>query len=139
MEQANIHWLIENRIIYVKRPSTVSIENLTQDSEQIIALLEAGNAPIHIINDALDVSMNPNNALLIRKATPFLDNPNLGWFITITANPIISFLGSIIPQMRMNNSSNVKIVKTSDEALKFLRKHDPSINWDTMNESQQIS
>lgn len=134
METAKIYWLLENRILYVKRPSVVNIENLERDSEQIIAMLEMGEAPIHIINDTLNVAMNPKNVRLIRKATPFLDHPNLGWFVTIASNPFIAFLGSVVPQMRLTNNRNVKVVSTTDDAITFLRKSDLSLGSPSLNE-----
>lgn len=131
MEQSEIYWLIENHIIYTKRPPVLTLECLREDSENIIKLLDVGEAPIHIINDTLAVNMTPKKALMIRKALPYLDHPHLGWFVTVTSSQFISFLASIVPQMRKgSNRSNVEVVNSLDEAIQFLREHESNLNWD---------
>lgn len=133
METSSISWLLENRVLYIKRPEAVTIETLEKDNENILAMLNTGDAPIHIIHDTLSVGMTPRNIRLVRKATAFLEHPELGWFITVSSNAFISFLGSVIPQMRMSNKAAIKVVTSVDEAIGFLRKQDLSLDWSTVN------
>jgi len=143
METATVFWILENRVLYVKRPSVVSIESLEQDNENIVAMLDAGEAPIHLIHDTLSVGLTPRKVRLIRKATTFLEHPDLGWFITVTSNPFISFLGNLVPQMCMSNKAMIKVVSTVDEASSFLHKVEQDMDWsnaqDNFNATQQIS
>jgi len=129
MEECTICWLIENRLLYIKRPAIIDMEMLEADSQRIITMLDAGEAPVHIINDALDVNMTPKNARMMRNALPYLDHPNLGWLVTVTSNAFISFLASIIPQMRRNNNNNVKVVHSVDEAITFLDECESEVDW----------
>lgn len=130
--KAHIDWYIDQRVLYVKRPEIITLEELAEDSQRIIHLLDSSELPVHIINDTLNVEHMPKKLLGIKRSVPFLNHPHLGWFITLSDNALINFFGFVLPQTHLVNKK-FQILRQLDESLTFLKKQDDTIDWTKAN------
>jgi len=122
-----ITWTQQGRIAQAKIVDSISIEELEAYGQTLIDdYLEAGQAPVHIISDARQMTHFPTNMLKIKQLTQtWLKHPNMGWAIVIgKTNPMLNFLAATITQVI---GVKYRMVATPEEALAILRSFDPSL------------
>ncbi len=124
---AQINWYIPQRVVYIRWDATVTLDTIEQVSAAVRTLMDEATAPCHILNDARDVASYPVNVMEIRGVMTFIDHPKLEWLISITSNPVVTFLADIVPQMITKTRS--KATMDVDIALDFLRCADCSLDW----------
>jgi hypothetical protein len=133
MEISKVEWYVDKRVIYIKRPTIVTIGNLKHTNDHTINLLDEGSVPVHVINDASDVILSPKSINYIRQSVPYLNHPNLGWLITVSSSSFITFMANIIPQLRGKSRGSVKVVSNLEAARAILRKHEPNLQWNNLD------
>lgn len=125
MSQNTIQWVVENHIILVT-PYEWNTEQLMKDCMNVSQMLAQSDLPlVHTLWDFQALEKYPTNLLEIRKAIePLFTNDRLGWVITITENPMLSFLsqaGSSMYRVRF------RTFKMMDDAKAFLVEQDPML------------
>jgi hypothetical protein len=128
-----VAWYIERRVLYIHGPDTLSIETISQINDDAIKYLNTGTSRIHMIVDARSVRVMPHNLVELRKASRLMDHILIGWIVIITSDPVVSFIGSAVPQMLTRAHS--RIVSDFDQAILFLRETDPTVDWERVDET----
>jgi hypothetical protein len=125
-------WYIKDRVIFHRPVGEETIEIVQQNNDDLIKLLDKGTPAVHIIVDARYITKIPTNLLKLSKATSFLSHPSIGWVITISNSPLITFLGGMLPQI--GSLSRYRVVSEPNNCLNFLKEQDSTLNWSTVND-----
>lgn len=126
-----IEWLIPGRVIYVAWFQDVTWELVAQVSDALLASLDNGEMPVHIVGDARFADEVQVLNLGLRREKNFVDHAHLGWTINIAHRPGLEQLGNALPQhMRL---STYRSFENVDDALFFLSIQDDTLDWDSAN------
>jgi hypothetical protein len=117
-----IKWLKRTRIILAYSEGSQDIEEVRLNNQEIIALLDAGRAPVHLVFQAVDLKSSPTNIQELKNSLDFLRHPNLGWIISVGSNPILNFVSGIVTNLFKINLRQAKSVEDALELLKTLDK-----------------
>lgn len=123
-----VEWLYRDRVIFEQLYGDVTIDDVAAVFDALQSHMDAGQAPIHIINDMRFLRKYPLNLRLIRQALRGPASSKLGWLVVIhNDNPLIKFTVATIAQLMITNLRMCS-VKTPEEALRFLLSRDPSLD-----------
>lgn len=123
-----LSWNQPERIAFVRFSGDVSIEELTEFSENFSAhYLNASAVKIHLISDARALGKYPTRLSAVRQATEiFLRHEKMGVLVVIgSLHPLTKFLISMVAQVVGNE---YRLVDTEEEALLALYQFDPSLS-----------
>ena len=126
-------WYVQDRVIYHRPVGVETIEIVQQNNDDLVKLLDKGIPLVHVIVDARYLTKFPTSILKLSKATSFLSHPSIGWVITISNNPLVTFLGGMLPQL--GSLTRYRVVSELDSALTFLKEQDSTLDWSTVNEA----
>ena len=118
-----VSWHVENKIILVVNNHELSIEELKQVDTDITQMLDAGNAPVHIIYKAGNFK-TPTDISQVRNSLTFLQHPAIGWIVTVNTNRLINFISLVVTNL---SKINLKTASDITEAESILAKIDASI------------
>lgn len=126
-------WYVQDRVIYHRPVGVETIEIVQQNNDDLVKLLDKGIPLVHVIVDARYLTKFPTSILKLSKATSFLSHPSIGWVITISNNPLVTFLGGMLPQL--GSLTRYRVVSELDSALTFLKEQDSTLDWSTVNDA----
>src|SRR5689334_13277875 len=126
-------WYILDRVIYHRPVGEETIEIVQQNNDDLVKLLDKGIPLVHVIVDARYLTKFPTSILKLSKATNFLSHPSIGWVITISNNPLVTFLGGMLPQL--GSLTRYRVVSELDSALTFLKEEDMTLDWSSVNDA----
>lgn len=126
-------WYVQDRVIYHRPVGVETIEIVQQNNDDLVKLLDKGIPLVHVIVDARYLTKFPTSILKLSKATSFLSHPSIGWVITISNNPLVTFLGGMLPQL--GSLTCYRVVSELDSALTFLKEQDSTLDWSTVNDA----
>src|ERR1041385_8431968 len=112
-------WYIEDRVVVHRPVGEETLEIVQQHNDQLLKLLDKGTAPVHIIVDARYLTKVPTSLLKLSHATSFLSHPSIGWVVTISNNPLITFLGGMLPQI--GSLTRYRVVSEPHNSLTILK------------------
>lgn len=122
-----IRWYMPGRVIYVLWPKSLNWDMLLQTNQELLAALDAGKAPLHIIGDARFTDDLQVLNLYLRREKNFIDHPALGWTLNIAHNLNTGMLGHALPQLA--NPSLYRSFHDLHDALEFLSIQDHTLPW----------
>jgi hypothetical protein len=129
-DQAGLYkssWLREDRIAYVELIGIYD-ERLVEEVNTYMCkeLLEKGQAPVHIILDASQLTGYPRNIRVLKKASETTaSHPDLGWLLLVGFdNPVVKFFSTVLVQMF---KLRFKQVGTVEEAVTTIERVDLSL------------
>jgi hypothetical protein len=125
-------WCVEGRILYLLPPAITTIEFSVAVNDELWHYLEQGTPLVHVIINTTELKQYPKSVSALRNASKFLNHPSLGWVIVISTNPVMNFLSAVVSQMLTKSRHHA--VKHVDDALKFLRERDTTIQWEQFDE-----
>jgi hypothetical protein len=128
-----IDWFIPGRVIYRRLWGVVTEDDLRAYYKKFSDLLEAGNAPIHLIVNDGRLEQMPFKASLNTKHLQINRHPSLGWSISIGQLHFVLRWLTVLP--RKLRLTRWQWFKTLEEAKNFLKKRDPTLNWQDANEA----
>jgi hypothetical protein len=119
-----ISWLVENRLMYIKYVGDMTVEDLELAIQEMQALLDVGEAPIHTISDNRFLGQFPTSLSTLKKLmTP---HPKaIGWSVLIQENTATRFIGEMLT--RFSGQHQVKSFARLRDALTFLERNDTSL------------
>lgn len=118
------NWYIEKKVILGRVSGIVTTEMADEVNLYLNALLNAGDPPVHYINDVTQVENFNINATKLPNMMDFIKHPNLGWTVIVGANQLIKVVGNIF--MGVANMK-FKTADTLEEAMQILRNVDNSL------------
>lgn len=91
-------------------------------NEELIALLDAGDAPVHLLIDVSQMGSIPSNIMKVQQTFTYLRHPALGWSLFIgEMNALTRLVVSVTNQV---SGLDIKLVNTLEEALLLLKRVD---------------
>jgi hypothetical protein len=117
-----IKWLQPSKVILAYSEDSQSLEDVRLNNLEINALLDAGQAPVHLVFQAVNLKSSPTNIQELKNSLDFLRHPNLGWIISVGSNPILNFVSGIVTNLFKINLRQAKSVEDALELLKTLDK-----------------
>lgn len=124
-------WHIPNRIAHVRFQTEITTAHLTTINDNFIAAYQHHPYPIHEI-----ITLDPStamqiNALEIKKITPYISHPQMGWLVVYgQLNKPLRFMGVFMSNL---TPIRIKIVDTLEDAFAFLKEQDQTIPWEPQN------
>jgi hypothetical protein len=119
-----IKWLVKPRIILAYSEGSQDIDDVRLNNQEIKALLDAGQAPVHLVFQAVNLKNSPTNIQELKNSLDFLRHPNLGWIISVGSNPILNFVSTIVTNLFR---INLRQANSLEDAIDWLKQLDPSI------------
>lgn len=119
-----LNWGMENRVISLRMWDQITMDEIDTISPQLMEMLNTGTPPVHLVADYTAVSGMPFSLQHSQSAVDVQAHPHIGWVMTVTQNPRMRFITSILLQitsMWMRQFANV------DEAHAFLRQVDQNL------------
>lgn len=117
-------WLVPERIYIFQVYGELTMDDVSQGSEESIQYVRSGQPPVHSIIDIRNVTSYPKSVSQIRQAAAIMKEPNVGWIVGLSNDRVLSFIGDLVAQL-----SNVKskTTFTPEEALDFLWRVDSTL------------
>src|SRR5687767_14970843 len=111
-------WLLEQRIIGVRDYGDITLTELRQTNADVIAMLDAGSAPVHLLLDLTALRKFPTLISASANTMSFLHHPALGYVAVWGIRnpilvPILKVIGRIV-------SVDPQIVDSLEQALRFI-------------------
>lgn len=116
---ADIHWLIENKVILANPQGSPQVDELSLASETLQAFIDESDAPlVHILIDESRLKSMPVSLKILTDAFGFLKHPRLGWFIIYgNDDRMKKFISSMLTGM---TKVRHRRFDTLEESLQFL-------------------
>lgn len=132
MKSTYVNWIVDEHLILLQSPETVTLEELMQTDSQVIDMFEKSSKPlIHIIIDVPDEHTLPGLKGLSQ--ITFIKHPKMGYALIIGGNVVSRMFGQIVGSAA---KIRIRFFKTMDEALEFLPNVDTTLpNIDTLKEN----
>ena len=121
-----IKWLLPGRIVYIANRGTITVDELQNESRQLIEFLDEGEGPlVHLLTDVTELGEFPISVgLLNRTSVEPLRHPRMGWLVVITNNRMLKYLGSMVTGL---SSVRYRAFTSVDEGLAFLNEVDSTL------------
>ncbi len=119
-----IQWLVPDRVIIAQISGDIAIEEVTEINREFTALLDAGRAPIYIINDLRHLGKFPFDLIGVRRATTFFRHPKLGLVVAYGAMRPASVFSQVLTQIA---GVKLRFARNHDEAVQLLMAEDAEI------------
>jgi len=122
-------WYIKGHIVSASIWGDQTLDELEASNADLLDLLEEFDHPtVHVIIDDENLNSIPVSLLKMRQTLTYGSHPKLGWVVMTGTkkNTVSEFLMGMLAKLFRARYIRVK---TFDDALKYLRKVDPSINW----------
>lgn len=130
----NVDWLIKNKIIYAQFWGDGSSDELREALTVMTTMRrESSEEKIHTITNTTQLTIVAPFQETIKVMREFSAIDNTGWEIVVgNLNTIVSMSLKISRSLLRTKSINFK---TMEEALDHLKKEDPTINWDSLDQT----
>src|SRR5687768_12855119 len=118
-----VKWLIVPRVGFFSMEGDISSTEFLRINNEVAALLEGGQAPIHLIADVSKMKMPPMDIQWIARKTAVRDE-KVGIVIAVGANGLLKFIAQMVKNL---TKSNIHMVDSMEEAYELLEKLDASL------------
>ncbi len=119
-----MQWLANDRVFLVTVYDKLTIAEIAECGQEIVAWSKVGTAPVHAIVEVLAKSP-PTDMQAIRDAIRHIRKPDChGWVVLVVENPIVSFIASMMVVM---TGTAVKAFVAYEAAAAFLQAQDPTL------------
>lgn len=122
-----ITWLVPDKVVSLELLEFVSRADALELGEQIGARLdESSNPPVHVVVDYSAATYIPTNlGFLSHIARPIKASSRMGYALILSnRSPLMATIATLVCQMV---GIDARTVKSTDEALAFLKTHDPAL------------
>lgn len=120
-------WIEYGRIIKTAFNGALTLPELKQSSEEASAMMEEGQAPVHIITDLTHLKQFPTNLLQVKDALPHLSHPAIGWQVFYGAPSLAMSLIGIFGHV---SRTRTRAFVTYEQAVQFLKSQDATLKID---------
>ena len=109
----DISWVVEKKVLHVQYKGTVEKEELVEVNQDLVAYLDEGEAPIHIISDQTNMDRLNADLKSFRQQMTIMNDSRWGWIMILGADPITKFFSQLVSHAFRKK---MRIVKTLDDA-----------------------
>jgi len=126
-----VNWLYRDRIIHQLFYGDTTVEDIADVAEKTHDLIEAGQAPVHILLDGRFVKKFPIKLGVLRDAwLQDMRTNKLGWVLVLnSSNPLQKFVTSVLAQTPVV-AVNMRTFDTFEQVLRFLLPMDATLGDD---------
>lgn len=124
MNRVDTIWYIPDQIIHVSYIGAMTAQHLQASSDELTAMLCSVDGTVHIIADMTHVTDYPKNLKQITKLIQVVNEPNIGWVISVSNNPMLDFFTQIVAQLA---NIRFKTVTSGQAARAYLAVKDPTL------------
>lgn len=118
-----VDWYVKDHVVLAEVSGDISVEDVADLNDQILALMGDGQTQVHIIMNVTHLGRTPTHLLKLREASHVLGNERVGWIIMVgLQNQFVNFLGSMLTQL--GQMSRYRVMASVDEAYAYLRQAD---------------
>ncbi len=129
-----ISWLIEGYVIYAQYYGVVDLSEYDEGGKIYAQMIKAGNAPVHILVDAIRVTKGPHDVAKMVELIRDYQSPGIGWVLTVTQNKLERFFASLVMQM-FNSNMRTHMFASMDEVPVYLSTRDPRLEQEQIAEA----
>lgn len=108
-----INWVVDKLVLHVQYTGTVEKDELLEVNVDLVAYLDEGEAPIHIISDQSNMDRLNADLKSFRQVMTIMNDKRWGWIMIMGADPITQFFGKLVSHAF---KKKMRIVKTLDDA-----------------------
>lgn len=126
-----LSWFVEKRITFLEYNGEITPKELAESEaantrylEQAMPELGKGLPLVHILVDTTRVTKMPTNLGQLRKIIHTNTDARVGWIVTVTPNPLLRFVSSVIVQLV---GQRMRQFETLTEAVAFLQEIDETL------------
>lgn len=120
-----IAWYTEQRVMSIRLYGSVTLDDMERMTQESIDYVTNGSGPVHAIVSQYDVESMPHNLPALLKSMKPRRQPNSGFTVVVTKNPVTRFLGSALFQAV---GLEMRTAATFEDALAILRNIDPTLD-----------
>jgi hypothetical protein len=125
-----IEWFLPQRVIFMHIEGDVTVAEIKAVSNEITALLDAGNAPVHLLVDDQKVQKFAIGLAKINKSVAFMRHPALGSMVGVgEIHPMVAYIVPVISQIL---GAKLLRRKNLDDALEYLKQIDSTLAIEPM-------
>ena len=117
-------WYKQGRVIFETAHGTISADDVHNSNTSVIAMIQEGQSPVHIVIDARTVEQAPFNLRALQEAVTAFREPGIGWILIIANNAVFRFWASAISQL---SKAKFRSVQSPEEAMSLLMHLDSSV------------
>ena len=122
---ATVSWYEQDRIILVNIEGVLLKEEIDPANQSVAQYVREGQAPVHLIIDALRLDKFPLELKQFSGARSYMREPNMGKIAVISKQSVVvRFFASVLTQAA---HIEMKMFDTLDEGLAFLRRVDGTL------------
>jgi hypothetical protein len=119
-----VQWYVEGRIVLIQARGIITPSEIRASREPLLAYLEQGIPPIHVIYDGRYAQLLQPKVVELRRAFSDTRLEGVGWEVLILHNSILRLVGRILFQLM---KADYTIVRTPEAALDFLKQQDETL------------
>lgn len=116
-----ISWLIERYVIFSRTIGDIAYEDLKGYNAAIVALLDQGEAPVHVVRDVSQQGDFPFDPIAVRRALTYLGHPKLGLIVAYGTARKSSVFGRLLTSLA---GVRMRFVRDHADALSALTAED---------------
>jgi hypothetical protein len=117
-------WLVPERVILSTLVGKTTLDDIAGSDKEVLAMLDVGTPPIHIIVDCTNLESVPVNLTQVIARMTHLHDPNLGNVVAFGVNRWVRFMASAIFPF---TKTHLQFVNTQEEALASIKQLDDTI------------
>ena len=123
----DISWLVENQVINLVLEGDVTVETITEMSQNVIQYFDSSDKPlVHLLIDDSNVSSSIRHLKSVMEVGKALGHPRFGWLIIYGShNKTYQFMTYMISQVTRIRHRRFA---TLNEAIEFLHTVDVSLS-----------
>jgi len=128
------NWYIEGHIVSAEVWGDQTLDEMDQSNADLLEFIEEFDHPtVHVIINDDRLNSIPVSLINLRETLTYSTHPKLGWVVMtgVPKNSIVDFLVGMLAKLVRARYIRVQ---SFDEALNYLHKVDPTINWDAVSQ-----
>ncbi|MFQ3534268.1 MAG: hypothetical protein SNJ58_00185 [Aggregatilineales bacterium] len=116
-----ISWLVEKYVILSRTIGDIAYEDLEGYNAAILALLDDGEAPVHLVRDVSQQGDFPFDPIAVRRALTYLHHAKLGLIVAYGTARKSSIFGKLLTSLA---GVRMRFVRDHADALRVLAAED---------------
>lgn len=117
-------WVEPRRVAKTMFTGILTVDELKQVSDEAIADMEEGQAPVHFITDLTALTQFPTNLLQVKDALVYISHPSMGWQVFFGAPALATSLIGIFGHIA---HARMRAFRTYEQAIRFLKSEDATL------------
>jgi len=119
-----IGWNQEKRVIHGRLYGVVTLDDLSHWTPEIVRLIDAGDAPVHLIADLHDIEKFPMSVSALKSVLQRETHPKMGWVVTVGGPSTLMTFSYVLARLFR---VNLRVEDALPAALNALREIDPTL------------